>query len=196
MAQGRGVSDEENKKEKLEEVATQVARMTETLRQAEMFRARASEALRGSLEQDKSEADLTLGSPEVYARLYRQFRRDAADAYTQLSSVWRIKIAEPETVVSQFVCFALFIVWFLMLPKIGIGSVALAGPAPSNLGFDPKPLIHLGIFVALFGTFVVSIWVHYFSDSEKAADQAGTVSKTLLGFFIGAATNYLGITTQ
>lgn len=66
---------------------------------------------------------------------------------------------------------------------------------PGAMGFDPKPIIHVAIFSALFVTFVVSIGVHYFSKSQTAADSAGTVSKTLLGFFIGAATNYLGVTT-
>jgi hypothetical protein len=138
-------------------------------------------------------------SAEDWPTLYQRAKREADEAYVHVGPLWRLKLSDPETLVSQVVCLAMFGVWWFLLPRLHFGDVALisqafAAPA-GTIGFDPKPWIHMAIFVALFATFVVSIWVNYFSKSEKAADQAGTVSKTLLGFFIGAATNYLGITT-
>jgi hypothetical protein len=92
-----------------------------------------------------------------------------------------------------------FILWWLVLPPVSSVRLALIKEAFAATGqagaLDPKPLIYIGIFVMLFCTFLVSVWVNYFGKTEKAADQTGTVAKTLLGFFIGAATNYLGIAT-
>jgi hypothetical protein len=129
---------------------------------------------------------------------YQHAKRQAADAYAHIGPFWRLKLAEPGTLASQVTCLAIFGIWWFLLPpihfqNIAIISQAFAAPATAS-GFDPKPWIHLAIFVALFVTFIVSIWVNYFGQTDKAADQAGTVAKTLLGFFIGAATNYLGIT--
>jgi len=45
----------------------------------------------------------------------------------------------------------------------------------------------------LFITFLTSLWVTYFGKNTGANELANTVAKTLLGFFVGAATSFLQI---
>jgi hypothetical protein len=49
------------------------------------------------------------------------------------------------------------------------------------------------IFAVLFITFLTSLWVTYFGKNTGAHELANTVAKTLLGFFVGAATSFLQI---
>jgi Ca2+/Na+ antiporter len=130
-----------------------------------------------------------------------QFRDSVNSAlvlYSRLPARLRFRVTEPSTLYSQAMVFAGFVVWgvqlFRPLARFGLLLVSPAYAADSVAsGPTPKDLIHFGIFVALFITYGLSIYVQYFGKNTKAVDSAGTVSKTLLGFFIGAATNYLGI---
>lgn len=130
---------------------------------------------------------------------YRTFSEEASQTYADVKASWRFRLIEPSTLVIQAMCAAGFILWGLYFvanpPGVHLTqlfvSIAYAAETPAA-GFDIKPLMYFAIFVALLVAFLTSLYVQYFSKSTKAQDSAGTVSKLLLGFFVGAMTKYLG----
>ncbi|MEA2837387.1 MAG: hypothetical protein QOD89_1937 [Bradyrhizobium sp.] len=129
---------------------------------------------------------------------YRLKRRELERLWSAMTPRLRLRVTDYWTLTAQVLCLACFVAWGLSFPigplkNFALISEAFAQAQPVVRMFDPKPYIHLTIFLMLFGAFALSVWVSYFSDSEKSADHASTVAKTLLGFFIGTATNYLGI---
>lgn len=58
--------------------------------------------------------------------------------------------------------------------------------------FTPKVLIMAGIFVVLGLVYIVGIFKLFFSRNNDQVDTASDLVKTLTGFFVGAATGFLG----
>jgi hypothetical protein len=133
---------------------------------------------------------------QALANEYREYARAAQVAYTQLPATWRFRLAEPTVVMSQAIALGAFCIWGWLLRSTWSSAFAFISPAyaaTDGQPLDQKLYINLAIFVSLGVGYVVSLWVNYFSKSEKAAESAGGYSRTLLGFFIGAATKYLGM---
>jgi hypothetical protein len=81
------------------------------------------------------------------------------------------------------------------LPGVRTLTLILFPPAyaADGGGLDIRTVINALIFAVLFVTFLSSLWVTYFGKNPSANELASTVSKTLLGFFVGAATSFLQI---
>ncbi len=58
--------------------------------------------------------------------------------------------------------------------------------------FTPKVLIMSGIFVVLGLVYIAGIFKLFFSTNNDQVDTASDLVKTLTGFFVGAATGFLG----
>lgn len=151
----------------------------------------ASEDLPPSIAYDKA------SDAERRAEMYVHRLHDTRVEYIKLTPLWRARLNDTATITAQLIVPIGFATWWVVLPSVNIAGLNIISPAYAQGGsaipFDPKPIIYLAIVGALFITFILSVWVNYFGKSEKAADHASTVAKTLLGFFIGAATNYLGV---
>jgi hypothetical protein len=195
--------------------AARSARESETLRNEDVFPERQSyETREDSLKRRAAElaqvaakmGTITSSSNaeqqdrDTSLSFYERTRELSSFAWKRLTPLQRLQVTNGWTITAQVITALCFAVWAASFPIGPFKNFALISEAfaqsatpASSTRFDPKPFIHLMIFVMLFGAFFVSIWVSYFGKSEKAADNAGTVAKTLLGFFIGAATNYLGI---
>lgn len=63
---------------------------------------------------------------------------------------------------------------------------------PSDNEFTPKVLIMAGIFLVLGVVYLVGIFKLFFSGNPDHIDTASDLVKTLTGFFVGAATGFLG----
>ena len=99
---------------------------------------------------------------------------------------------------------ALITLWFLKggeavieIQKIGAYllpiSSAYAQTAPlSENEFTPKILIMSGIFLVLSLVYCAGIYKLFFSGNSDQIDTASDLVKTLTGFFVGAATGFLG----
>ncbi len=75
-----------------------------------------------------------------------------------------------------------------------IHNVYAQAPADTqNEAFNPKPYIVLGVFVLLALVTLASVYAMLFSSNQDTVAKAGDVAKTLLGFFIGVGTSYLGL---
>jgi hypothetical protein len=74
------------------------------------------------------------------------------------------------------------------LPGVRTLTLILFPPAyaADGGGLDIRTVINALIFAS-------SLWVTYFGKNPSANELASTVSKTLLGFFVGAATSFLQI---
>jgi hypothetical protein len=125
-------------------------------------------------------------------------RRMVADLYVKLSAGDRFRTTDVSTLISYGGCIVAFVMWWLLLPPlrmadISVISSAFAADGVGVGGVDPKVIINIAIFAGLLLTFVASVWVSFFGKSDKAIDAGSTTAKTLLGFFIGAGTKYLGI---
>jgi hypothetical protein len=132
------------------------------------------------------------------------FRRQlalAAELFVKLSPLQRFRLANLDTLVAQFVSLIGFVTWGSMLPLKHVAAVFGVSPAYAQSNgppavLDPRPYIQMAIFAALFVIFLLSIWVNYFGRNPDSAQRADTVAKALLGFFIGASSNYLGVTLK
>jgi hypothetical protein len=129
---------------------------------------------------------------------FNAVRRMAGDLYVKLSAGDRFTTTDVSTLVSYGGCIVAFVMWWLVLPPlrmadISVISSAFAADGVGVGGVDPKVIINIAIFAGLLLTFVASVWVSFFGKSDKAIDAGSTTAKTLLGFFIGAGTKYLGI---
>jgi hypothetical protein len=58
--------------------------------------------------------------------------------------------------------------------------------------FTPKVLIMAGIFLVLGLVYFAGIYKLFFSGNSNQIDTASDLVKTLTGFFVGAATGFLG----
>jgi hypothetical protein len=129
---------------------------------------------------------------------YRQAERILDEAYAQLTVLDKLRLTDAFTLAAQASVAVGFGAWWYLLPttNVAFGIVSTAHAATVGAtNLDAKTVINIAIFVGLFFTFLLTLGVHYFSKSRRAAENAGTVFKTLLGFFIGASTKYLGITS-
>jgi hypothetical protein len=131
---------------------------------------------------------IALEQSESRVAVYKNLVGEAANAYSEMPPVSRLRLTDPFTLVSHVLVALSFTIWWQFMPKLRVVEMTATGA----YAFEPKPIFHLAVFACFLATFVVSLWVHYFSRSQ-AADSAGIVSKILLGFFAGAATNYLAI---
>jgi hypothetical protein len=126
---------------------------------------------------------------------YRHRLAKAEESYFSLNFIQRVMVTPPSTAIALIVNLCWFAAWAALLPS-GQHLVDLLLPpayAADISGIDIRPVINFLIFAVLFFTFVISIWVTYFGKNTNAHELAGTVTKTLLGFFVGAATNFLQI---
>ena len=120
-------------------------------------------------------------------------------AYTMLSAMWRLRLADASTFVAYAGCIVGFVAWWLLLPPVRVADLSLISSALAAdqgaliSGIDPKIVINIAIFIALLVIFLASFLLAAFSKNEKAVDAGATTAKTLIGFFIGAGTKYLGI---
>jgi len=99
---------------------------------------------------------------------------------------------------------ALVTLWFLKgneavqeIQKIGLYlspiSSAYAQTTPlSENEFTPKIVIMAGIFLVLGLVYFAGIYKLFFSGNSEQIDTASDLVKTLTGFFVGAATGFLG----
>lgn len=73
-------------------------------------------------------------------------------------------------------------------------SVAYAQePAVSDpAGFTPRVIIISGVFVVLGLVYLAGIFKLFFTANADQVDTAADLVKTLTGFFVGAATGFLG----
>jgi hypothetical protein len=131
----------------------------------------------------------------------REYEVRAADTFVKLSPSQRFRLTSFDTQVAQFVCLVGFVTWASTLPFKHAAATFSVSPAYAQTGgppavLDPRPYIQIAIFAALFGIFLLSIWVNYFGKNPDSAERADTVAKALLGFFIGASSNYLGLTLK
>jgi hypothetical protein len=142
----------------------------------------------------RQQAELT-NKPFTVIR-YQLFSTEAANAYADISPLWRLRLASASDLAAQAVCVCGFVIWWLALSRMQFANLSLISPAvaatETSPVFDPKPYVYVGIFVALAVAFFMSLFVQYFGKSPKVQDSAGTMTKLLAGFFVGAATKYLG----
>ena len=100
---------------------------------------------------------------------------------------------------------ALIALWFLKggeaieeVQKIGVSllpissAFAQTSAPPANNEFTPKVLIMAGIFLVLGVVYFAGIYKLFFSGNSDQIDTAADLVKTLTGFFVGAATGFLG----
>jgi hypothetical protein len=138
---------------------------------------------------------------EYLVSVFRKQLASAAETFVRLSPLQRFRLANLDTLVAQSVSLVGFVTWGSMLPLKRAAAVFGVSPAYAQSGepppvLDPRPYIQMAIFAALFVIFLLSIWVNYFGKNPDSAQRADTVAKALLGFFIGASTNYLGLTLR
>jgi hypothetical protein len=120
--------------------------------------------------------------------VYKGLVREAATAYGEMPPLARLRMTDPFTLLSHALVALGFAIWWQFMPKIRVVEVTVTGA----YALEPKPIVHMALFTCLLMMFVVSLWASYFGKSQTA-DRAGTLSKALLGFFAGAATNYLAL---
>ena len=131
------------------------------------------------------------------AERYIEQLQMAQATFAVMPASTRFRTSSPFSLSSQLLVLVGFGIWWALLPPIGLAnlgfaSIAHAQDGTQGLALDPKMIVNLGIFVALLITFVVSMIVHYWGKSPSAQN-AGVVANLLLGFFVGAAKNFLGI---
>jgi len=135
-------------------------------------------------------------SREVSVEVYREVAEQASTTYSRLSAWERLRIEDPFSLSSQVVVLICFGFWWLLLPPIDLANLNFISTAHAQTGnvisANPKELVQLAVFSALFVAFAVSLLVHYLGKGTSARN-AGVVSNLLLGFFIGAGNHYLGI---
>src|SRR5262249_52519487 len=119
---------------------------------------------------------------------YRAALTEAAVTYGEMSPLSRLRLANPFTIVSHALVALGFVVWWQLMPKIRVVEITVAGA----YALEPKPILHMAVFAGLLTTFVVTLWMSYFSRTSTA-DRAGTLSKVLLAFFAGPATHFLAM---
>lgn len=73
-------------------------------------------------------------------------------------------------------------------------SFAYAQPVTGIIenGVTPKILIMAGIFLILGLVYLAGIYYIFFSGNSEQIDTASDLVKTLTGFFVGAATGFIG----
>jgi hypothetical protein len=139
------------------------------------------------------------GSEPHSVESYRHHMRSAEEAYSRIPALWRFRLAGLDTLTAQTVSAVGLIAWGYSLPWrqfAGLLIVSRAYAQNGNLPFEPRPYINLVIFIALLLVFALSVWVTYFGKNAGTAQRADTVAKALLGFFIGATSNYLGLAAR
>ena len=80
----------------------------------------------------------------------------------------------------------------LVLPTAIPYAYAQTDPVPKESGFTPQVIIMAGIFVVLGLVYFAGIYKLLFSGTAEQIDAAADLVKTLTGFFVGAATGFLG----
>lgn len=66
------------------------------------------------------------------------------------------------------------------------------GSEGSAQPMNPRPYIMLVVFAVLAVVLLAGVFTQLTSKDEDKVDKAGDLVKTLLGFFIGVATSYIG----
>lgn len=78
-----------------------------------------------------------------------------------------------------------------LLSPISSAYAQTEAALPNN-EFTPKVLIMAGIFLVLGVVYFAGIYKLFFSGNSDQIDTASDLVKTLTGFFVGAATGFLG----
>lgn len=121
---------------------------------------------------------------------YRGYSLIALVAFTTMTARARLLVVD-QSVLVAIIGIAMGLVGWLIVdpPTIAIAFFSKAHATSQHV--DLKPYVSSVSFLALLALFIFCVYVTFYSKSERKVKLAESMSKTLLGFFIGAAVKYL-----